>query len=148
MFHSSGRWFLGSHPPKSSRNEKIRSLARARSSSRRGAPAPAACTRPSLAACRGVRWWRVGGARGARPPPARAVPAVVDVPQRGRLVLVTPPAEVVAEREDPLLGPRALLVAAGAAERGVELVLLDRVEQRRRLQAVAGRARAPLLRHA
>src|SRR3989442_1447486 len=53
--------------------------------------------------------------------------------------------DVVAEREDALLGPRALLVAARAAERGVEPVLLDRVEQRDGLQPVARGARPGLL---
>ena len=38
MFHNSGRWFLGSHCPNSSRCEKKRSLARAFSSSRRAPP--------------------------------------------------------------------------------------------------------------
>ena len=52
------------------------------------------------------------------------------------------------KREDALLGAGALLVAAGAAEGGVEAVLGDRVEQRRRLQAVARRARTGLLAHA
>ena len=37
-FHSSGRWFFGSHCPLASRSEKIRSLARERSSSRRAPP--------------------------------------------------------------------------------------------------------------
>ncbi len=46
-----------------------------------------------------------------------------------------------------LLGAGALLVAAGAAEGGVEAVLLDRVEQGRRLQTVARRARPGLLDH-
>jgi hypothetical protein len=45
-FHSSGRWFLGSHWPFSSRNEKMRSLARDFSSSRR-AP-PIAASKPPL----------------------------------------------------------------------------------------------------
>src|SRR3712207_9057864 len=49
-----------------------------------------------------------------------------------------PLAELVAEAEHPLLGPRLVLVAAGAAEQGGEAVLLDRVEQHRRLGAVAG----------
>jgi hypothetical protein len=44
---------------------------------------------------------------------------------------------VVAEGEDALLGAGALLVAAGAAERGVEAVLLDGVEQGHGLQPVA-----------
>ena len=46
-------------------------------------------------------------------------------------------AELVAEGEDALLGPRALLVAAGAAEGRIEAVLGDRIEQRDRLQPVA-----------
>jgi hypothetical protein len=58
---------------------------------------------------------------------ALAVPAVVEAPQLGALVLGVPLAEVVAEAEHPLLGPGLLLVAAGAAERGVEAVLLDAV---------------------
>jgi hypothetical protein len=37
-FHSSGRWFFGSHWPNSSRKENTRSLARAFSSSRRAPP--------------------------------------------------------------------------------------------------------------
>ncbi len=37
-FQSSGRWLLGSQPPKSSRKENTRSFARARSSSRRAPP--------------------------------------------------------------------------------------------------------------
>ncbi len=48
-------------------------------------------------------------------------------------------------REDALLGAGALLVAARAADRGVEAVLLDRVEQRRGLEPVARGARARLL---
>ena len=56
---------------------------------------------------------------------ALAVPAVVEAPQLGPLVLRVPLAELVAEAEDPLLGPGLLLVAAGAAEHGVEAVLLD-----------------------
>src|SRR4051794_11204830 len=73
---------------------------------------------------------------------------VVDAPQLGPLAARVPLAEVVAEAEDPLLRAGALLVAARPTERGVEAVLLDRVEQRRRLQAVARRARAGLLDHA
>src|SRR3954466_15492508 len=70
---------------------------------------------------------------------------VVDAPQLGPLPARVPLAEVVAEAEDALLRAGALLVAARPAERGVEAVLLDRVEQRRRLQAVARRARPGLL---
>jgi hypothetical protein len=73
---------------------------------------------------------------------------VVEVPDLGPLGARVPLAEVVAEREDPLLRPRALLVAAGAAERRVEAPVLDRVEQRHGLQPVARAARlggVPLL---
>jgi hypothetical protein len=70
---------------------------------------------------------------------------VVEVPQLGALALGVPRAEVVAEGEDPLLRAGALLVAARAAEGRVEAVLLDGVEQRDGLQAVARGARARLL---
>src|SRR3954449_404734 len=73
---------------------------------------------------------------------------VVEVPQLGTLRARVPLAEVVAEAEDALLRPRTLLVAARTAHRRIELMLLDRVEQRRRLQLVARRARAGLLLHA
>ena len=76
---------------------------------------------------------------------ALADAGVVEVPRLGPLAARVPAAEVVAQREDALLGPRALLVAARPAEERVEAVLLDRVEQRRRLQPVARRARAGLL---
>ena len=70
---------------------------------------------------------------------ALVVAAVVEVPQLGPLRLRIPLAELVAEAEHPLLGPRLLLVAAGAAERGVELVLPDGAQQRDGLQRVARR---------
>ncbi len=70
---------------------------------------------------------------------ARPDAAVVEVPQLRPLAARVPLAEVVAEREHALLRAGALLVAAGAAERGVEAVVLDRVEQRRRLELVARR---------
>ena len=73
---------------------------------------------------------------------ARGVPAVVEVPQLRALPARVPPAERVAQADDPLLGPRALLVAAAAAEHGVEPVLVDRVEQRDGLQRVARAVRA------
>ena len=73
---------------------------------------------------------------------ARLDEAVVEVPQLGPLGLRVPLAEVVAEGEDALLRAGALLVAAGAAEGGLEAVLLDRVEQRHRLEPVARGARA------
>ena len=50
-------------------------------------------------------------------------PAVVEVPQLGPLVLRIPLVEAIAERVDALLGARLLLVAARAAERGVEPAL-------------------------
>ena len=70
---------------------------------------------------------------------------VVEVPELGALSARVPLAEVVAEAEDALLRAGLLLVAAGAAHGGIELVLLDRVEQGRRLQLVARGARAGLL---
>src|SRR5207248_1604658 len=70
---------------------------------------------------------------------------VVQIPQLGTLRARVPLAEVVAEAEDALLRARALLVTARAAHRGVEPVLLDRVEQRGRLELVARRAGARLL---
>ena len=79
---------------------------------------------------------------------AAADAPVVERPQLGPLRLGVPLAEVVAERQHPLLGPRPLLVAAGAAEGRVEAVLLDGVEQRDRLQPVARGARPALLGHA
>src|SRR5918994_1220177 len=79
---------------------------------------------------------------------AAADAPVVEVPQLRALLARVPLAEVVAEGEHALLGAGALLVAAGAAERGVEAVLGDRVEQRRRLQPVARGAWAGLLGHA
>ena len=74
-----------------------------------------------------------------------AVAAVVDVPELGPLVLRVPLAELVAEGEEALLGACLLLVAPGAAHHRVELVLLDRVEQRRGLQPVARGTRAGVL---
>ena len=76
-----------------------------------------------------------------------AVPAVEQVPQLGPLVLRVPLPELVAEGVHALLGPRLVLVAATAAEHGVEAVLLDRVEERDALQAVADRLRARVLGH-
>jgi len=72
-------------------------------------------------------------------------PAVVEVPELRARDLRVPLAELVAEGEDPLLRTRFLLVAAATAEQRVELVLLDRVEQRRGLQLVATRVLALLL---
>ncbi len=71
--------------------------------------------------------------------------AVEEVPQLRALRARLPLAVAVAEGEHALLRAGALLVAAGAAERGVEAVLADRVEQRDRLQPVARRVRPGLL---
>ena len=71
---------------------------------------------------------------------ALAVPAVVEVPQLGPLGLRVPLPELVAEAEDPLLGPRLLLVAPRAAEHGVELVLADGASRVTVCSAVAGGA--------
>jgi len=43
-------------------------------------------------------------------------------------VLRIPLPELVAVREDPLLRTRAFFIATGAADRGVEFMLIDRVE--------------------
>ncbi len=56
-------------------------------------------------------------------------PGVVQIPQLRALVLRVPAMLVVAEREHPLLGPRLLLVAARAADRRVELALVQRLLQ-------------------
>src|SRR5665811_257853 len=69
---------------------------------------------------------------------AGAMPAVVEVPQLGPLVARVPGTELVTQAEDALLGPGLLLVATTSAEDGVESVARDRVEQRLRLQRVAG----------
>ncbi len=55
---------------------------------------------------------------------------VVEVPQLRALVLGIPAVLLAAEREDALLGARLLLVAARAADRRVEAVLIQRLLQR------------------
>src|SRR6476646_2403748 len=77
-----------------------------------------------------------------------ADPRVVEIPELGTLCARVPLPEVVAEAEDAFLRASALLVAARATHRRIELVLLDRVEQRGRLQLVARGARPGLLLHA
>ena len=62
---------------------------------------------------------------------------VVEAPELRALVARVPLAELVAVREDALLGAGLFLVAARAAEERVELEFLDRVEQRHRLVHVA-----------
>ncbi len=73
---------------------------------------------------------------------AGSVPTVVEVPQLGALLARVPPAERVAQADDPLLGPCPLLVPATPAEHRVEPVGVDRVQQRHGLQRVAGAVRA------
>jgi hypothetical protein len=60
--------------------------------------------------------------------PGRTRP-VVEVPHLGPLGPGIPLPELVAKREDALLGPRALLVSPRASEGGVEAVLGDGVQQ-------------------
>ena len=69
-------------------------------------------------------------------------------PGLGTLCTRIPAALAVAEGEDALLGPGFVLVAAAPAERGVEAVLGDGVEQRHGLQAVAAGTRAGVFRDA
>jgi hypothetical protein len=69
---------------------------------------------------------------------AGAVARVEQVPEFRPLVAWVPLAEVVAQADDPLLGARLLLVAAAAPEDAVEAALTDGVEQRLRLERVAG----------
>ena len=63
--------------------------------------------------------------------------ALVDLPQFRPLLARVPLTEGVAKGQDALLGARLVLVAPRAAEGGVEVVVVDRVEQRHRLQAIA-----------
>ena len=71
-FHSSGRWFFGSHWPNSSRNENTRSLARAFSSSRRAPPKTASKRCSAIASSSVTVCSRLRLARGRSPrPPGR-----------------------------------------------------------------------------
>ncbi len=65
------------------------------------------------------------------------MPAVQQPPELGPLILRIPLPARVAQREDPLLGPRPLLVAAGAAEGRVVGAGGQRVEQRLGLERAA-----------
>ena len=56
--------------------------------------------------------------------------AVVDVPQLGALVFGVPSMVFVAEGVDTFFGTRLFFVATGTAERGVELVLVERLLER------------------
>ncbi len=73
---------------------------------------------------------------------ARPHAALVELPELGPLALGVPLPEGVAERQHALFGSGLVLVAPGAAEGGVEAVLVDGVEQRGRLQPVARGHRA------
>jgi hypothetical protein len=68
---------------------------------------------------------------------ARPDAAVQELPELRSLVLGIPLPVGVAKREDPFLGARALLVAPRAAESGVEVAGLERVEQRLGFQRAA-----------
>src|SRR6185503_6447649 len=74
-------------------------------------------------------------------------PPVVKAPELGSLVARVPAAERVAVTEDPLLCAGLFLIAPSAAEKGVEAVLGDRVEQGDGLKAVARRVVTRLLFH-
>ena len=71
--------------------------------------------------------------------------AVVQVPQFGPLVFRIPLAEPVPERKEPFLGPRFLLLAPGAAQRGVEAPFPEPVEQGLGLQQAAAPLRAQVV---
>ena len=74
-------------------------------------------------------------------------PAVVQRPRLRTLRSRIPLAELVAEAQNSLLGPGALLVATGAAECGIEAARLERVEQRAGLKAITGPCGAADLLH-
>src|SRR3989338_1967192 len=65
MSHNSGRWFFGSHWPNSSRNEKMRSLARAFSSSRRAPPIQASKPNSAMVSSRVTDWYGLRGLSGS-----------------------------------------------------------------------------------
>ena len=70
---------------------------------------------------------------------ARAMTAVVQVPDFGPLVLRVPLAKLVAKREHSLLGAGLLFVASPAAECRIKLMLADSVEQSDCLQSITTR---------
>ena len=61
---------------------------------------------------------------------------VVDVPQLRTLVLRVPLVELVAERIDTFFRPALLFIATGASESGIELIFIERMQQRLRLHQV------------
>ena len=68
---------------------------------------------------------------------AGVLASVEEVPEFGALVFRIPLAEVVAMREEAFFGTSLFFITASAAEAGVVLVLLDRVEERDGLKFVA-----------
>ena len=76
---------------------------------------------------------------------ALADAGVQHIPRLGPLVARIPSTLTIAERQDALLGAGLVLVATTAAERGIEAVLGDGVEQRHRLQPVAAGPRTGIL---
>ena len=74
-----------------------------------------------------------------------AVATVVDVPEFRALGPWIPLAELITEAEHSLLGAGLFLVAARAAEHGVEAMLVDAAQQGRGLQAVTRGAWSGLL---
>src|SRR5262249_34170056 len=73
---------------------------------------------------------------------AFALAAVVEPPGLDALALGVPAMLRVAQRKYALLGARALLVAARAAESGIEAVQVERLAQRLRLHDVGVKLRA------
>ena len=75
------------------------------------------------------------------------VHTIEQIPKLGALVLGVPLAEVVAVGKEAFLGACLFLVASRPADARVELVFLDGVDERRRLEAVAARVGARFLLH-
>ena len=73
--HSSGRWSLGCHWPKLSRCEKMRSLARALSSSRRAPPISASKRNSSIASSSVTDWCTLRGSPGCA---SRTLPRAIE----------------------------------------------------------------------
>ena len=73
--HSSGRWSLGCHWPKASRCEKMRSLARAFSSSRRAPPISASKRNSSMASSSVTDWCTLRDSPGCA---RRTVPRAIE----------------------------------------------------------------------
>ena len=67
---------------------------------------------------------------------AAALAAIIDAPWLGALALRIPQMIGAAKGEHTFLGTRCLLVAAGAAECGIEAIMIERLPQRLRLHHV------------